>query len=83
MDKTQEPQNTIQEETERIQKALLALGYFPYSVKFQSQGKGNGLYVTIEARTGSERDNELIGLNSYEQNQLLMKRYLNDRGIPY
>jgi len=57
-----EANNAILKEKARIQRALLKLGYFAYSVKFTPfNGKNEPIAsIFIEARQGYESDKDLI-----------------------
>jgi len=61
MKEAEKANRAILNEGARIQRALLELGYFAYSVKFLPfNADGAGASITIEARTGYESDEKLI-----------------------
>ena len=77
-----EANKAILAEEARIQCALLQLGYFAYSVKFQPMNANDGKpNLTIEARGGDDGDEELIGLCKREQDRRTLDRLYEKKGL--
>jgi len=82
MDKAKEVNKVILAEEIRIQRALLKLGYYAFSIRFQSPGvSSTAPSLWLEARPAVKGDEELIGLSKSEQERLISERWFESKGV--